>query len=84
MLYFFELTDTFGGEANYSWVKRFKVEAKSINGAIRKVSADCGFQGRLRVESKDGLSRWNVEGSPLCIFGSEYDNEGEYYKLNEL
>ena len=84
MLYFFELTDTFGGEANYSWVKRFKVEAKSINGAIRKVSADCGFQGRLMVDCKGELSRWNVKGAPLCIFGSEYDNEGEHYKLIEL
>ena len=28
-----EVTDTFGGEANYCWVKRFKVTAKSELGA---------------------------------------------------
>ena len=38
--YFVELTDTFGGEANYSWVNRYKVVASSFNGAIRKVSKD--------------------------------------------
>lgn len=84
MLFYFELTDTFGGAANYSWVKRFKVQAKSINGAIRKVSAECGFQGSLKVESKGELIRWNIQGACLCIFGSEYDDEEKHYKLIEL
>ena len=38
--YFVELTDTFGGEANYCWAKRYKVAASSFNGAIRKVAKD--------------------------------------------
>lgn len=29
MKYYAELTDTFGGEANYSWVKRYEFEAPS-------------------------------------------------------
>ena len=30
MIYFVEVTDTFGGEVNYSWVRRYLVRAKSI------------------------------------------------------
>ena len=29
-MYFVEMTDTFGGEANYSWVNRFLVNAISV------------------------------------------------------
>jgi hypothetical protein len=31
--YKIEVTDTFGGEANYCWVSRYTVKAKSIRGA---------------------------------------------------
>jgi hypothetical protein len=34
--YSFEMTDTFGGETNYSWVKRFKIDARSFRGAMIK------------------------------------------------
>ena len=33
--YEYEYTDTFGGEANYCWVKRGKVMAKDMNHAVR-------------------------------------------------
>jgi hypothetical protein len=35
----YEYTDTFGGEANYSWVKRGRVESETEAGAVRKVKA---------------------------------------------
>ena len=38
MKYYIEVTDTFGGEANYCWVKRFTVESSSFQGAIAKLS----------------------------------------------
>jgi len=38
--FFVEITDTFGGEANYSWVKRFIVRASTFRGAISKVSKE--------------------------------------------
>lgn len=31
--YFVEVTDTFGGEANYCWVRRYKVSASSKLGS---------------------------------------------------
>ena len=33
--YTYEYTDTFGGDANYSWVKRGEVMAKNMNHAVR-------------------------------------------------
>jgi len=40
--YFIEMTDTFGGEANYCWVNRFIVTASSHRGAMRRVCAHTG------------------------------------------
>ena len=45
MKYTFEFTDTFGGAANYSWVKRGTVEADSDLAAVRKVKAKLGLTG---------------------------------------
>ncbi len=45
MKYQFEYTDTFAGEANYSWVQRGTVEAFSLKSAIRKVKAELGLTG---------------------------------------
>lgn len=33
-LYFVEVTDIYGGEANYSWVTRHAIRAKSERGAV--------------------------------------------------
>lgn len=44
--YRIEVTDTFGGEANYSWVRRYTVQANCTLGAIRKLGAlyDTGWR----------------------------------------
>ena len=44
-----EITDTFAGEANYSWVKRGKIETKpgedfSDLAAVRRVKKDAGWE----------------------------------------
>jgi hypothetical protein len=44
----YELTDTFGGEANYSWVNRGTVEVKenaSDYAIVRKVKEAVGWNG---------------------------------------
>lgn len=52
-----EVTDTFGGEANYSWVKRGKIETKpgeefSDLAAVRRVKRAIGWNGiRCAVSS---------------------------------
>lgn len=44
----FEVTDTFGGEANYSWVNRGEIEVKegsSDLAIVRKVKEAIGWNG---------------------------------------
>ena len=49
-----ELTDTYGGESNYSWVKRTSLESNSDSqrSIVQKAKAWCGFTGiPARVEN---------------------------------
>lgn len=44
-----EYTDTFGGDANYSWVRRAELdfpEGASDRSIIRKLKAEVGMTGR--------------------------------------
>ena len=59
--YFIEMTDTFGGEANYCWVHRFIVSASSERGAMRKVAKKTGFAVR-----NVGCDRWDAVGA--CVY----------------
>lgn len=61
--YFIEMTDTFGGEANYCWVHRFIVSASSERGAMRKVAKKTGFTVR-----NVGCDRWDAVGACVCYF----------------
>jgi len=62
-----EITDTFGGEANYCWARRFTVKAKSIRGAVNKFAREHG--GGWRVAYTDGDSaRYNLTGACICMF----------------
>lgn len=53
MPYAIEVTDTFGGEANYCWVKRGVTRAKTRRGIIEAVKRLAGWNGwcRVNVES---------------------------------
>lgn len=85
--WFVELTDTFGGEANYSWVTRVKVQARTLAHAVRRFSKDAGFVGRVRFDLDDGTSaRYNVRGAALCFFVSAWDDEkhSDYLHIREL
>ena len=61
--YFIEMTDTFGGEANYCWVNRFIVSASTERGAMRKVAKKTGFAVR-----NVGCDRWDAVGACVCYF----------------
>jgi len=81
-----EMTDTYGGEANYSWVSRFKVKAATMRGAIVKVSREAGLQGRLKKSYDTGETiRHDVSGAAICLFTQiwgDYDNQ--YFNVKEL
>jgi hypothetical protein len=64
--YSFEYTDTFGGEANYSWVKRGEVTAKSFIAASRKVKKELGLTG-LKANRSDFGDMVSLDFSPSGI-----------------
>jgi hypothetical protein len=63
--YNFILTDTFGGEPNYSWVKRFQCNADSDLSALRKASEYFGLQGRLIRAFED---TWNIKKACMVLY----------------
>ena len=71
--YVIEITDTFGGEANYSWVKRFKVKASSIRGAMTKLAKYQGDKGWRFYYGDNMFSRYNLSGACVCAFVEFYD-----------
>lgn len=69
-----EVTDTYGGEANYSWVKRGKIECKpgedySNLAAVRRVKKAIGWNGiRCKVENYgDDIALRPVGMNQICF-----------------
>lgn len=63
-----EVTDTYGGEANYSWVRRHELrglEGKSDLAIVRRVKREIGWSGyRCRTEKwGDGI---RIVPSGIC------------------
>lgn len=48
-----EITDTFGGDANYCWVKRGTTKAQTRRGKIAAVKLLAGWDGWCRVKVAD-------------------------------
>ena len=70
----YEITDTFGGEANYYWVKRGKIEAKpgeeySDLAAVRRVKKAIGWEGvKCRKENHgDIIALYPVSSCTVCF-----------------
>lgn len=80
---FVEVTDTFSGEANYSWVRRYRVKAKTFIGAIRKVSRDCGYSFRQSQDMGD-CARYDVQGACVCAFVSEWYESHDELSVKDL
>ena len=66
-MYDVEITDTFGGEANYCWVKRYTVKAKSFRGAINAIARRYGGGWRKDYDTDDS-ARYNLRGACVCAF----------------
>lgn len=64
--YFVEVTDTFGGEANYCWVKRYLIESVSERGAMVKLSKESGYN--WRIDYRGEVSRYNANNACICAF----------------
>lgn len=61
--YYFEVTDTFSGDANYCWVERYKVEASCVEGAIGKLRRFLGYNF-----TQSHRDRWDDKHACVCAF----------------
>ena len=62
-----EITDTFGGEANYSWVRRYTYRAKSFRGAIGMLAREYGGGWRKEIECGD-YAQYKMRGACITCF----------------
>jgi hypothetical protein len=70
-----EMTDTFGGEANYSWVKRATITDLPENYTRRQLlkrvrealELGSGVKLKLTIDCGD-LIRYDIVGACVCIF----------------
>jgi len=77
-IFYVEVTDTYGGEANYCWVKRFKVSASTARGAMRKVERHMPFVGGVKKEWDWGDGqRWTWRRAAVCAFVEYYTDHAE-------
>jgi hypothetical protein len=67
-----EVTDTFGGEANYSWVDRYSFEANedaSDRTIMRKAKAKAGLSGvRGRTDNYGDVVVFRPYGANIVMF----------------
>ena len=78
--YFVEMTDTFSGDANYSWVKRFKIRAVSPRGVCKILSKETGLHWKQVWDSGDDSLRYDSKSGLTCFFVDFWDEgrHGQY------
>ena len=83
--FYIEITDTFGGEANYSWVTRHKVRATTERGAMRKIGRESGLSWRCTGNYGDS-QRWDSASGATCALVSLFDAEthGNFSNINAI
>jgi hypothetical protein len=69
-----EVTDTFGGEANYSWVRRYSVmvpDALSKYALMRRIKRIIGWSGkRCAVHDYGGMIEIRPAGECVVAFAT--------------
>ena len=68
-MYDVEYTDTFGGEANYCWVRRARVDGKSPLAVMRAAKAAVGLSGvRGRTYRNGDCTEFRPYGMATVMF----------------
>lgn len=77
--YYIEVTDTFSGEANYSWVTRHIINANSMLGAVQRFSRMSSMSWHCTSDFGD-QRRYDSNSSTTCYFIELYDESvhGKY------
>jgi hypothetical protein len=83
-VYFVELTDTFGGEANYSWARRYKIRASSLRGVAQIMSRLTGLHWK-QVERYWDSARYDSRSGLTCYFVDIWDdNNHSHYNCDVI
>jgi len=81
-----EVTDTFGGEANYSWVRQYSVmvpDALSKPALMRRVKRIIGWSGRpCKVEDYGDSIRIEPRGACIVAFATVEPTDSRTANLN--
>lgn len=78
-IFFVEVTDMYDGEANYSWVKRFKVHASTHRGAIRKVQNEMDLGSARSLGTFGDSTYYKFVNVEICAFVDGYEDQAEHY-----
>jgi len=69
-----ELTDTFGGEANYSWVRRYSIDAPddtTQRALVRRIKKTAGLTGaRCNTDDHGGMITIRPVGACVVLFAT--------------
>ena len=75
--YLITITDTLGGEANYSWVTRHRIVAKSVQGAMKKLAK----RSKLNWH-KVSMDRWDSKSGSVCCFIDKWEESDGLINLD--
>ena len=67
--FYFHLTDTFGGETNYCWIRRYFVDASSLHGALCIISRELGYNFSLYC-----TDIYHAKGACIAICFEDYSH----------
>lgn len=82
-LYYIEVTDTYGGEANYSWVTRHIIKAKSMRGAVQRFGRMSGMSWHCVGDYGDS-KRFDSRSGATCYFINGIYNVDELDDLLQM
>ena len=74
--YHIEVTDTFGGEANYAWKREYMVRARTMRGAIQVLAHKDGAGWSKSYGDSFDNARYDLSGACVCAF-VQYVDDGE-------
>ena len=74
-LFYIEVTDVYGEEANYSWVTRHVISASTMRGAVNKFSRNSSINWHCTTNCEDLVCRYDSKSGATCFFIEYYDEE---------
>jgi len=77
-LYYIEVTDTYGGEANYSWVTRHIIKAKTMLGAAKRFGRLSGMSWRCVGDYGCDQKRYDSKSGASCYFIQPVDDASDF------